>query len=804
MKTRIRCFIICSLLIISLVSIHATEIEKGIITGKITDTRTQEPIAYASVALVDAADSAIITGTISDEQGRFLMADIPYGKYSLRVSFMGYSPVHVDDIELSKKNRQVELSNLKLAEEITAIGEAVVVRERLKGEEKIDRTVFTLNDDIRKSSTSGLDVLKHIPSVTVDFMENVTLEGQSNIQFYVDGVLRNKDFVAQIDPHSVDKIELITNPGAKYDADISGIINIVLKKEKRYGINGQVQVPVPHPTKILANTRGNIEYGNQNFRLYAGDRMHFEHFNAAEYTITDVDGSFPDPFHYEKEGKGKNTWQNNYLNYGFDLFVNEKTSVNFLGEWWNWQGKNDDVHGTMKTFRNGALSDYSENLRNSLENNNNYYFSLFLKRKFNTEGNELTAEIYHNRQTGRTDLDLTESYFTLADLTIPYQAVYRTQFTNNLKNATEFRIDYTLMTGKVKNEMGIRSYTGRTSNEFNDNNTGEGSVNQAETFTYDENRQAAFYNISGKAGTMMWQAGLRGEYSFIRIDETAHNEYFTLLPQFSLSRSFEKNRNLKFTYRKKIDRPGISALNPFETWIDSLHYRIGNPNLKPSLENRFELAWSKNFGNNFVSPKIYLRYTRDGIQDLSVISPEGVTRIEQDNIGKNTEYGMEFNSAIQVFKRWRFNGNFALFNRMVDSEQDLSVASVNEKVSYRFGISNIVTLPKNFTFNLIAFYGSPNITYQRIFSRDLLMLIGADKKFGEKATLSVFYNPFIRNFVYTKVETFAPGYHEQWWGQVDVMNLYSFEFTYRFNSGKKINKINRSAEYEKNQTSGGL
>ncbi len=178
---------------------------------------------------------------------------------------------------------------MKIQEDYKKLEEAVIVGQRLKGEEKIDRTVFTINDDVRKASTTALDALKHIPSVTVDFQNNVTLEGSSNIQFYVDGILRNKEYVAQIKPEQIDKVELITNPGVKYDADVSGVINILLKKEKRSGVSGSVKIPIPHPTKIVAEPSANIEYGNQKFRVYIGDQLHFERFHGKEIITTEVD-----------------------------------------------------------------------------------------------------------------------------------------------------------------------------------------------------------------------------------------------------------------------------------------------------------------------------------------------------------------------------------------------------------------------------------------------------------------------------------------------------------------------------------
>src|SRR5665647_377691 len=334
------------------------ETENGSITGVIVDDSTTTPVSYASVALLNAADSSLLNGMITNDQGKFQFKDLPYGKYNLKVTFVGYKPVVIKNVEVSRQNKTIDLQNLKIREDYKKLEEAVIVGQRLKGEEKVDRTVFTINDDVRKASTTALDALKHIPSVTVDFQNNVSLEGSSNIQFYVDGILRNKEYVAQIKPDQIDKVELITNPGVKYDADVSGVINIILKKEKRSGVSGSVKIPIPHPTKIVAEPSANIEYGNQKFRIYIGDQLHFERFNGTEMITTKVDNGISAPYHFEKIGEGINRWQNNYMNYGADWFINDKTSLNFLGEWRTWKGVNDDYKSISQVYTDDVLTEY--------------------------------------------------------------------------------------------------------------------------------------------------------------------------------------------------------------------------------------------------------------------------------------------------------------------------------------------------------------------------------------------------------------------------------------------------------------
>lgn len=775
------------------------ELERNVgeINGKVIDQKSGEPISYASVALLIDGENSIYSGVISNENGEFTFKDLPFGVYDVKISFVGYEAKEIENISVNRKSRKVSLESLALEENVEEIEEVVFTAERLKGEEKIDRTTFTLNDDLRKTSSDGLDVLKHIPSVQVDFQDNVTLEGQSNIQFYVDGVLRNKDYVAQLDPQMIDKVEIISNPGVKYDADVAGVINIVMKKTKRYGLNGSFTVPIPHPKKVVANAKGNLEYGNSKFRVYAGGRLHMERFNGNESLYTETDDSYVNPYKFYKQSNGDIGWSHGYMNYGADWFVSEKTSINFLGEWRIGRGFNNDYFSTNRRYENDVLTNYFTSNLNARENRDNHYLSLFLKQKMPQEGSELTAEAYVYLHSSESKNNYLDTYYDPFDEETVTDVIERKDLTVNNGNTAEFRLDYTFLIKNIKNEVGLRSYKQWVDNDFSDVFDSElNPEGYTDNFKFNETRQTGYYNLLGKKEKLSWQAGVRGEYSDLNINDTVSKDYFVFLPQVSLSYAVNKENTFKLSFRRQIHRPSVHSLNPFETWSDSLHVRTGNPDLNPALENKLEFSYAKNFGSNYISPKVYLRYTRDRIQDLSVVREDGVTEITQANIGKDLEYGIGLNAAIQVLKRWRVNGNFTVYNKKVGSEYNLSNEDDNEKISYRFNMMNLVMLPKDFTFMVLAQYNSPYISYQRTHYRDFLMLIGFEKQLGKNAKIGGFYNPFIKDFTYSKVITQSPGYYEDWKGYLDVHHLFSFEFTYNFKLGGKVNKIGRQAEYE--------
>lgn len=797
-----------ALLVYSYTYADENEAEKnaGKITGKVVEQKNSTAVSFATIALIRASDSTIVAGVISDETGQFQLENIPFDKYQLRITFVGYKPIVINNINLSRKNRKlvIPVQNTSFEETITEMDEVVVAQERLKGEEKIDRTVFTVNEDVRKSSSSGLDLLNHIPSLSVDFQDNVTMEGQSNIQFYVDGVLRNKDYVAQLDPSTIDKVEVISNPGVKYSADISGVINIVLKKTRRYGVSGSVLVPIVHPEKVLANPRLNLEYGNQNFRVYAGDRLHHERFHGSEYLTTELDKSTSNPYYYEKVTEGDMQFQNNYLNYGFDWFISDKTTLNFLGECRNYSTLRKNMHSTNALYEDEVLTEYYETDRYNKSNRNNYYFSLFLKQKINEES-ELTAEGYMYLHASEEINRYQDTYFETLEANTVDQELSRSDYTDNFSNTAEFRLDYNFVLGGIKHETGIREFKSWMSNDFTNAYSLESLTNEiVDNFTYDEHRQTAYYNLIGKLNKFNWQLGVRGEYSSLNIQDTTKTDFFVFLPQFNISYQMEKQQSLKFSFRRQIQRPSAYNLNPFVTWMDSLHIRVGNPDLKPSYENRMELTYAKNIGSNYISPKLYLRYTEDGIQDLTEINSKGVTVIQQANIGKSLEYGLSLSAAAQFFKRWRVNTFMSVYETRISSGQGMALEEDNQRISYQINGNSIVMLPKEFGLMAMVQYNSPRIIYQREMRRDLLVLVGAQKTIKEKVKIEAYFNPFIDKFMYARVTTQAPGYYEDWKGILDVKNLFAIEITYNFNYGKKIKKLNRSAEYERDNAGGAL
>ena len=541
---------------------------------------------------------------------------------------------------------------------------------------------------------------------------------------------------------------------------------------------------VPHPTKILINPRGNIEYGNQHFRTFVGYRLHYEQFEGKNYFEKKSDDSSYD---FIKTGEGENSWSNGMINYGFDWFVNDKTSLNLYSEFRNHNGKEDDFLFIEKTLNNNSLSDYRTNLKTSENGGQSMFYSLYFKRKFGEDKSELSVETDYYEYTGGHTANFNYTIYDTIDTSIKTGEKNWVEKVNNDRQKLELKTDYSIAYDKFKHEMGYRLYYQWMNNEKSLTDSTD-----IENFEYNELRNTLYYNVSGKISKLSWQAGVRYENSIFDIpgENTDKIGYDFLLPQFSLSYKLKKEQNIKLTYRKKVYRPGISDLNPFDVFIDPVTIIRGNPDLKPAIDNKTELSYSVNFKNNYLSPKVYYIYTHDGISESSYLE-NNTTIISKDNILDKYEYGLALNGAIQLQKRWRVNFYGSVYNRII------GLSGNNEdKVSFRTNMTNIIMLPKEFNLFGVLYYNSPNIQYQREMSRDLLFILGIEKNISKKAKLSVMYNPFIKDFTYHKVLTRYENMNEEWYGHLNIQNIFAIEFTYNFNYGKKVKKIKRSTDYE--------
>ena len=231
------------------------------IRGTVKDAVTANPVSYATVALYSLPDSTIKTGVVSDKEGAFAFNNLHKGSYFYKITFVGYKEIRSKTIELDGKQGVIDSGKLLMEETTEQLAQIDIVGERLKGTEAVDRTIYTIPESAVKVAGSGTDILRRIPAVQVDISNNISLQGNTNILILIDGKERDKNFIAQLDPKSIDKVEVITNPSSKYDAGVRGVINVILKKEKRQGINGSADLEIPTGTEhYISSSYASLDY----------------------------------------------------------------------------------------------------------------------------------------------------------------------------------------------------------------------------------------------------------------------------------------------------------------------------------------------------------------------------------------------------------------------------------------------------------------------------------------------------------------------------------------------------------------
>src|SRR5665647_2552420 len=389
------------LLLVTSVSVQAQNI-----SGKVCQEVDKSPLPFATVGLVQLPDSNMITGVISLTDGGYLLENVKPGNYFIRVSFVGYE-TNGKEVVVETGIPEALVDTIYLRETTANIDEVTVVGERLKGKELVDRTVYAIPAVVSKSAINGYDLLKKIPQVNVDFQNNVTLNGSSNFIIQVDGRQRDKEFLARILPSDIETIEIISNPSGKYEGNIDGVLNIILKKEARFGMNGNVGLNVKPFNKITSQVSGSLDYALGKITFYITgfsflQKLNINSTNESRFSMIDSTISM--------SGDGGIKVTMSTVNSGFDYYINDKNSLSFNV---SYKPLNQDIDLVSESFlykNNIPLNTISSNTFNGYGSNESSA-SLFYKKTFKNPIQEFTAENTYYRFKSDEKNDFTNTRY---------------------------------------------------------------------------------------------------------------------------------------------------------------------------------------------------------------------------------------------------------------------------------------------------------------------------------------------------------------------------------------------------------
>lgn len=795
MKTTVHCTnykLVLSIFLMLISGIYAQAQPSYRIEGKLHNFAENKPVEFASVSLHSVTDSSLVTGAISDTSGRFTINNLKPGDYYIKVSCIGFKPALKNGISLNQATPAFNMGIIELASEAQTLKEVTVEGERLKGVAEVDKTVYTINSKATVSAHSGLELLRQVPAVQVDFQNNITLEGRSNIMILVDGKQRDKEYLAQLNPNNIDKIEVMTNPSVKYEADVTGVINIILKREKKHGISGQFRPEIPLTTNLISShNSANLEYGYNKLRIFASGHGGFQKFDITN-TNNRINYNNESSTRYFQRGDGSARFYYVGIDYGLDYFINAKNTLNIYGNTRPVSGRTFKTDGFKELYTDNQLKTYIDGY--SYDKNDNYsnYYSVFYKRTFDKQAQELTVDLNYSNYTNNREANYKDQYYAGDRITPIGNLVSRTETGDDNRDAIGLKLDYVQPVNKdYKIGLGYHNYT-----QWIDNNFYVESDATESGLEYTEGRHAAYTSFTGTVKKLNIQAGLRYELSNIEINNTTEINYDCFLPSLTIQQKFGKIHSLKLTYRRSIQRPGINNLNPFVNQIDSITISRGNPYLKPSYSNKAELNYSVPVKNSYLSTGVYYNYFTDNFQRITRIVNGRISETFIDNIGTGAEYGITFSGSLKLTKWWQLNPYVSVYGVELDEKKEYGIEA-NNRISYRMNASSTFTLPKKFSIFVHTQVSSPFISAQNTNKRQPMYVVGIEKQIKTNLKFTILaINPFSKYYKVNNVVIESENLWQESITKVNIQNMVSLRASYTFSHGTKIKKLERQKEAE--------
>ena len=741
--------------------------QNGTVRGRVTDARTGENIEYATVALLSPKDSTLKGGTVTESNGAFRI-EAPYGRYLLRITFVGYEPQYYKSaVTLSAEHPSVNLGKVAINPQATLMEAVEVVAERSMVEYQLDKRVVNVDKNIVAGGGTASDVLEQVPSVAIDNDGNVTLRGSSNVKVLVNG--RPSELLAsdlstlleQIPASTVENVEVITNPSAKYDPEgMSGIINIKLKDRTAgaLGLNGVVNVNVGDPLpfvvpdslpSFIPTAMGNISlnYTTEKYNLFFNaDGGLRQRGNKGESDIEYLNNAGTVTSHNTIEQYSLNPNRMGSVKLGGEYYFNSKNSLLL-----SYQLRGGNRMRNSNSYAHDLL--YADSLRyhqtgTGDNHNRNHSFNLLYTRKFDRKDEELTFDATFSTRQVHGDGGQEQTYADpAANLARYYQ---RLSITENHHQALNLKLNWLRPLDSFFGRDGWRlesGYEGRM--DWPDQRADYTRVSytaglldtvydalSSTHFNYRQQVHAVYATLGGSLTEQLsLQAGLRGEYASIYgVDlyhpgtDTIDKPYWQLYPTLHLSYKISDLQSAQVSYSRRVRRPHMWDLNPYMDIREDNQMSFGNPNLDPEYTNAFEISYNLGVKKINIFTSLYYRQTNnmithygftwcaDSVARYAWWEPynpqfDGYRASTSFNLSTGYNYGMEFIFDWQIFQWWKINISLNLYQSHITGTELLHNQSTSSfQASGKF--SSFMTLPNDWTIQFSGQYWAPWLDLQ--------------------------------------------------------------------------------------------
>ncbi|MDR3651470.1 MAG: outer membrane beta-barrel family protein [Paludibacter sp.] len=787
------------IVLLCLVTINVSA--RQVITGNLADKETTKPVEGATVELLQLPDSSNIETSHTNSDGLFIFYRADTVKtYCLRVSHLAYKTTL---LAVSKKKSMINnMGIIDLEPRTFSFKEVVINGSKVKVTELGDRTIYGIPDGIKKTSTDGLDVLRKVPSVQVDYLnENITVNGKSNIKIEVDGVTRDKEYLKRLHPSQIDKMEVITSPSGKYDADVDAVINIVTNPAMRYGLKGMFNVmalPISSENNI-ERASASLDYGLEKISYYVAANGMLQNFGI----ISDMNRIAGTNELQRISNQGING-NNKNVNVGLIYDPNELNDINLNVSYnGNASTTNSDAWNYNST---GLLNNITRTLSNTKSNNDGLTSSLFYKHKFDkktTHGFEVELN-YYNSLNNSSSTNYQNMNYNPLDTTLihslssPSQWINEKSVTNTqtLKGQT----NYTLPFGS---EYSFNIGVSGNLNKYSIDNTN--SLNTAPNLNYSDLLLGGFAELSKNFKMGSIKVGSRFETSHVVINSTGNNNYFSPLPYANGSLKFNDNNSIKLSYSRRVIRPSASQLNPFVSQVDSQTVSQGNSNLKPAYRDNFQFTYNVKVTISKITvnlaPQLFYEYKTGLIQTIiSQIGTSNKFESMPENISNGYEAGTGLSVNSQIGKIL-FNSNFRYSYNHIDSYQN-QITATNLR---SWNLNSFLMAPIPWDLKLIAMLNlnGPVLDGQTETRMSPFYFLGLVKQFKNNSSLNIIaFNPFASRFFDSTSTLNNNAVYQSTDTYMKTQAAFVVMYSYNFKVGKSVDKQKHNVEQQVEDNNG--
>jgi hypothetical protein len=786
-----------SFLLLICLSLFAQTPSGAIIRGKITDGGNQKILDAATVSLYREGDSSLIKTNLTDKEGNYEFENLLPGRYFVVATSIGHLSTSGPAISLAK-GQALTIPPLTLTGEVRTLKGVTIAYKKPFIERKIDRTIINVDASITNAGTTALEVLEKSPGVSVDKDGNISLKGKQGVMVMMDGrpsYLSGQELanlLKNMPSSSIDQIEIMTNPSAKYDAaGNSGIINIKTKKNKMHGMNGSVSATVLQSKYTKTTNSLNLNYrtgkvnlfGNYSYtswQTYQNQRIVRNFRNANTKLIETI---------FDQDNVTKNAWQEHSVKLGMDFYASKKTT---LGVVFSGFANPSHKHGVNTNhLNNGSGHTDSIVVADNTEKgkSNNFSTNFNIRHSFDSSGKEFTVDLDYLNYNQNSSQYLVNNYY-YPDYSEEKPA---SELMGNLPskiNIYSAKTDWTFpLKHTAKIETGLKaSYVTTDNDALYQNNTPGGYVTdegKTNHFIYKENINAAYVNFSREVKKWGFQAGLRAENTHAtghQIGNASHpdsaftKDYINLFPTAYISYAANANNTFSLNYGRRIDRPDYEDLNPFYYFLDEYTYQVGNTLLQPQFSDNFELS---HIYKGFLSTTLNFSETYHVFAPvLKQITSERKTFQTKENLASKTNLGLAVSANFPVTSIWNTdlysNVNYNSYKGQLDGgELDI------DATTFMANMNNQFRLKKGWSAELSGFYRSRGIESQIVINEMWRLDGGVQKQLlKNKASLKfsvrdIFNTQLFSGTVnYQDIDVYIRNYRDS--------RTFSLTFSYRF------------------------